>query len=215
MQEISFNTAASFDSDDYGNLYICIGDAQTTIHGFPELTHRLDSVLGSILRIDPLGTDSANGQYGIPTDNPWADDGDDNTLGEIFAYGFRNPHRISWDSSDETFMLSGEIGERSIEEINLIEPGNDYGWNDREGTFVINSDWANNPNSENDEVFELPANDADFGYTYPVVQLGRNEARAIIGGYIYRGAAIPALQGKYIFGDLQDGGKIFYVDADS
>lgn len=215
-QEISFNTAASSSSDDYGMLYICIGDAQSPNRGRSELTHRLDGVLGSILRIDPMGTNSVNGNYGIPVDNPWASDGDPNTFGEIYAYGFRNPHRISWDADDETIMFAGEIGERNVEEINLIEAGNDYGWSEREGTFVINGDWENNPSAgDNDEVFELPANDDTLGFTYPIAQWDHDEGIAAIGGYVYRGSSHPDIVGQYIFADLADGGKLYHLDAGS
>jgi glucose/arabinose dehydrogenase len=93
-----------------GKLYICIGDGQSTIKGFPLNTSRLDAILGSILRIDPSGNNSANGKYGIPSDNPWVGDADPNTLGEIWAMGFRNPHRISWDTAGDGKMLSGDIG---------------------------------------------------------------------------------------------------------
>lgn len=216
MQEISFNTAAGPSSPDYGMLYICIGDAQSTIRGRPELTHRLDGVLGSILRIDPMGTNSVNGNYGIPADNPWAADGDENTFGEIYVYGFRNPHRISWDANDETVMFAGEIGERNVEEINLIEPGNDYGWNVREGTFVINPDWENNPSAgDNDEVFPLPADDATLGFTYPIAQWDHDEGIAAIGGYVYRGSMHSDIVGQYIFADLAEGGKLYHLDAAS
>ncbi|MAI23609.1 MAG: hypothetical protein CL828_06090 [Crocinitomicaceae bacterium] len=215
-QEISFNTAASSSSDDYGMLYICIGDAQSPNRGRSELTHRLDGVLGSILRIDPMGTNSVNGNYGIPVDNPWASDGDPNTFGEIYAYGFRNPHRISWDADDETIMFAGEIGERNVEEINLIEAGNDYGWSEREGTFIINGDWENNPSAgDNDEVFELPANDDTLGFTYPIAQWDHDEGIAAIGGYVYRGSSHPDIVGQYIFADLADGGKLYHLDAGS
>ena len=79
----------------------------------------MSSPHGSILRIDPQGTDSQNGAYGIPPDNPFANDGDPNTLGEIWAYGFRNPHRFSWDTGGNGKMLIGNIGEDNIEEVEL------------------------------------------------------------------------------------------------
>jgi hypothetical protein len=215
MQEIAFNPNAQSGDPDYGKLYICIGDGQSTIAGYHLNTHRLDSVLGTILRIDPAGTNSANGQYGIPEDNPWATDGDPDTFDEIWVYGFRNPHRISWDTKGDGKMLSGDIGEKNIEEVNLIEPGRDYGWNVREGTFVINADWENNPqNGENDEVFELPLDDDTFGFTYPVVQYDHDVGVAIVGGFVYRGALAQALWGKYIFGDIR-GGEIYFVEADT
>ncbi len=171
--------------------------------------------MGTILRIDPAGNNSANGKYGIPADNPWATDGDPNTFGEIWAYGFRNPHRISWDSAGDGKMLSGDIGERNIEELNRIEPGRDYGWNEREGTFVINPDFENNPrNGEREEVFALPPNDEEFGYTYPVAQYDHDEGLAIVSGFVYRGSLAGALAGKFLFGDIVNG-KIFVVEADN
>ncbi len=215
LQEISFNPNSQNGDSDYGMLYICVGDAGTTIQGFPDNAHRLDSVLGTILRIDPMGSNSANGQYGIPGDNPWASDGDPNTFGEIWSYGFRNPHRISWDIAGDGKMLSGDIGERNIEEVNLIEPGLDYGWNLREGTFVINPDFDQNPqNGTRDEVFALPANDESLGFTYPVAQYDHDEGQAIVSGYVYRGSAAPLLDGYFLFGDIVNG-RLFSVDADS
>lgn len=215
IQEIAFNPTATAESDDYGLLYICVGDSGTTIDGFPENTSRLDSVLGTILRIDPLGNNSVNGQYGIPVGNPWAADGDANTLGEIYAYGFRNPHRISWDEGGSGLMLSGDIGERNIEELNLIESGRHYGWNQREGTFVINPEFADNPSQgARDEVFPLPDNDDSLGFTYPVAQYDHDEGFAIVSGYVYRGAAGQLLQGLHIFGDIKNG-RVFAVDAAS
>ena len=215
MQEIAFNPNSQPGDPDYGLLYICIGDAGTTIRGYPLNTHRLDSVLGTILRIDPAGNNSRNGKYGIPSDNPWATDGDPNTFDEIWAYGFRNPHRISWDSAGDGKMLSGDIGERNIEELNLIEPGGDYGWNEREGTFVINPNFENNPqNGAREEVFPLPPNDDEFGYTYPVAQYDHDEGLAIVSGFVYRGSLADSLTGKFLFGDIVNG-KIFVVEADS
>lgn len=215
MQEISFNPNAGSTDPDYGMLYICIGDAGATIRGYPLNTARLDSVLGTILRIDVEGNNSPNGQYGVPADNPWASDGDPDTIDEIWAYGFRNPHRISWDTAGDGKMLSGDIGERNIEELNWIEAGGNYGWNTREGTFVINPDFENNPSAgEREEVFELPANDAENGFTYPVAQLDHDQSVAIVSGYIYRGSDAPALDGLAIFGDIVDG-KLYFVDADN
>ena len=215
MQEIAFNPNSTAQDDDYGHLYICIGDGGATIKGYPLNTARLDSVLGTILRIDTAGNNSPNGKYGVPAGNPWASDGDPNTIDEIWAYGFRNPHRISWDSSGDGKMLSGDIGERNIEEVNLIEPGNNYGWNTREGTFVINPDFEINPSAgEREEVFELPSDDASYGFTYPVSQYDHDVGRAIVGGFIYRGSSAPLLDGCYLFGDIADG-KLYFVDADA
>jgi len=213
MQEIEFNLGAAPGEDDYGKLFICIGDGGSTIGGYPENTSRLNSHQGTILRIDPMGTNSANGNYGVPATNPWASDNDAETYGEIWAYGFRNPHRITWDPAGNNIMLTATIGERNIEEINQVEPGNHYGWNHREGTFVINSEFANKPqNGTNREIFPLPDDDAIYGYTYPVAQYDHDEGRAVAGGYIYRGIDAPHLVGKYIFGEITDG-IIYFVEV--
>lgn len=215
MQEISFNPNSQIGDTDYGMLYICIGDGQSTIRGFPENSRGLNSVLGTILRIDPAGTNGRNGLYGVPADNPWVADGDAETYDEIWAHGFRNPHRISWDTAGDGKMLSGDIGERNIEELNLIEAGRDYGWNEREGTFVINPEFENNPaNGTRDDVFELPANDAELGLTYPVAQYDHDVGAAIVSGYVYRGSLAPVLTGKFIMGDILDG-KVYFVEADT
>lgn len=206
MQEISFNPSANSGSSDYRKLYICLGDTGASIAGNEEVTHRLDSPYGSIMRIDPFGTNGRNGKYGIPADNPWATDGKPETLDELWAYGFRNPHRISWDPVSGK-MLSGDIGERNAEEINLIEPGRDYGWNVREGNFLIS--WP----GAGDDVFPLPANDASFNFTYPVTQYDHDEGQAVVGGYVYRGSAVPSLAGQYIFGDIASG-KLFHAPVD-
>jgi len=208
LQEINFRPQAEVADEDYGLLYICVGDGGSYNEGFPDNTHRLDSPFGAVLRIDPMGTNSANGRYGNPDSNPWADDGDPDTLGELYAYGFRNPHRLTWDRGGDGIGLLGGIGEKNIEEVNLLVPGADYGWPVREGTFVID------PNSlpNRDIIYDLPANDADFGYTYPVAQYDHDDGFAIIGGYVYRGAEIPALAGKYVLGDIKNG-RVFYLEA--
>ena len=207
LQDIGFNPFAKAGDEDYGLLYICAGDGGAVSAGRPDWTHRLSSPYGSILRLDPLGTNSPNGRYGIPSTNPYANDGRANTLGEIYAWGFRNPHRISWDSQAPHRALIGDIGENQIEEVNLLTKGGDYGYPDREGTFVLRTNQTN-------VVYSLPADDATFGFTYPVAQYDHDEGAAIAGGYVYRGANVPALRGLYFFGDIP-GGRMFYVKADT
>lgn len=208
VQEIAFNQFVSAGHEDYGLLYICVGDGEAVGGGYPEAGHRLDSTHGTLLRIDPLGTNSANGRYGIPDSNPFVSDGNAATLGEIYAWGFRNPHRIFWDSANPDRMFLADIGERNGEEINLIVKGGDYGYSNREGTFVLD------PATDPDVVLPLPGNDASFNYVYPVAQYDHDEGRAIAGGIVYRGSAVPELVGKLIFGDIANG-RVFYVDADS
>jgi len=205
MGDLGFNPTASPGESDYGQLYVAIGDGQSFNMGDAGNLQRLDSYLGTIIRIDPdpnsagNSTLSGNGQYRIPNDNPWASDNDSdpNTFGEIYAYGFRNPHRMSWDPVTET-MFAMDIGEDIAEEVNIINSGDNYGWSDREGTFLVGGG-------------ALPAGDS--GFTYPVAQYDHNEGHAIAGGFAYRGDNIPALQGKFVFGDIVNG-RIFYSDVD-
>ena len=101
---------------------------------FPQ---RLDTVVTAILRIDPRspaesGGEKGLGNYTIPPGNPYARDNDPKTLGEIYAHGFRNAHRLSWDPADGT-MFASDIGMNHIEEINVVRAGGNYGWMAREG----------------------------------------------------------------------------------
>lgn len=149
----------------------------------------LSNPLGAVLRIDPHGSNSANGQYGIPNDNPFV-----NTPGavdEIYAYGLRNPWRFSFDRQTGTLVL-GEVGQGTVEEINIITKGGNYGWNLKEGQFKFDPTTGEVSN----ELTGLPA-----GLIDPVLQYDHDEGTTVIGGFVYRGSAIPALQGKYIFGD--------------
>jgi glucose/arabinose dehydrogenase len=209
IQQIDFNPLATPGSPDFGKLYVAVGDGgigfQSTIPQNRTLPH------GKILRIDPRGTNAANGHYGIPPDNPFV--GVSGTMGEFFALGMRDPHRFSWDPADGRMFL-GHIGEHDIEGIYDLRAGDNLGWSEREGMWVFNR-------SERCNLYPLPPNDATFGYTYPVAAFDHNAAQlpcgsdaghAVVGGFVYRGNALPALRGKYIFGDLVDG-RVFYTNA--
>ncbi len=204
VQEITFNPNAKPGQKDYGMLYIGVGDGGSVENGYDFLVHSIEKVWGTILRIDPKGRNSANRQYGIPKDNPFEKSPNSKSVKEIYAYGFRNPHRITWTSSGK--MLASNIGQGNIEALDLIIPGADYGWPIREGTFV-SSDLKGNLG----KVFPLPANDSIYKITYPVAQYDHDEGIAISGGYEYQGTAIPELKGKYLFGDIPTG-KLFYVE---
>jgi len=164
---------------------------------------------GKVLRIDPTGTNSANGKYGVPGTNPFV--ATPGALGEIYAYGLRDPHRFSWDAGTHRMFL-GHIGEKDVESVVDVRPGDNFGWSEREGSFVFKRDDPCN-------LFPLPADDATFGYTYPVIEFDHNPppnfpctadvGHAVSGGYVYRGHSAPLLVGKYVFGDLVDG-RIFY-----
>jgi len=203
VQEITFNPLAKPGDEDYGLLYIGVGDGGSIENGYPWIANSIQSIWGKIIRIDPAGNNGKNGNYGIPSTNPFVNDPDLQTLKEIYTSGFRNPHRITWSSDGK--ILATNIGQRNIEALNIIEPGRFYGWPVREGTFVIDS-YGNMNN-----VFPLPNDDSQYNVTYPVAQYDHDEGNAISGGFEYTGSLIPELKGKYIFGDIMIG-RLFYVD---
>ncbi|WP_246614866.1 PQQ-dependent sugar dehydrogenase [Paractinoplanes bogorensis] len=211
IQEINFNPTARRGSPDYGKLYLAVGDGGLGVNNTDP--QNLAIPHGKLLRIDPAGTNSPNGKYGIPRDNPFADQTD--KAGEIFSYGYRDPHRFSWDRATGKLYL-GHIGEHAIEAIYEVKAGDNMGWSEREGAFVFDNTSAN----PCDRLFPLPAGDS--GYTYPVAAYDHNPAAnwnctsdvgvAVAGGFVYRGKDVPALRGKYVFGDLVDG-RILYTEA--
>jgi glucose/arabinose dehydrogenase/mono/diheme cytochrome c family protein len=203
VQEIAFNSSSKPGDHDYGMLYIGVGDGGSVEHGYEFLAHSTKKIWGTILRINPMGRNSANGQYGIPPDNPFVKDQNSETVKEIYAYGFRNPHRISWTTSGK--MLACNVGQANIESVDLIMPGHDYGWPLREGTFV-SSDLQGNLG----KVYPLPANDSIYKITYPVAQYDHDEGIAISGGFEYQQTVIPGLKGKFLFGDIASG-RLFYI----
>jgi len=202
VQEIIFNPRAKEGDEDYGQLYIGVGDGGCTENGYAFLTHHPDKIWGTILRIDPRGTNSRNGQYGIPEQNPFAKAKDSATVREIYADGFRNPNRITW--TNKGTMLATNIGQASIEAIDVILKGHDYGWPNREGKFLMY------PDSDINKIYPLAANDSIFHYTYPVAEFDHDEGNAIAGGFPYEGHRIPSLRGKYLFGDIPTG-RLFYI----
>jgi mono/diheme cytochrome c family protein len=202
-QDLAFIPDVPNQDRNYGLLYWGFGDGGSNNIHRPELGHRRTSFLGSILRIDPRGNNSKNGKYGIPSDNPFAADTDRATVKEIYAYGFRNPHRMAWDPANANRMMVTDIGESNIEEINIVENGGDYGWPVREGSFGIST------KKDLKSVYPLQPADADF-YKRPFVQYDHTDGFAISGGYVYDGY-IEALKNKYVFGDIVNG-RLFYVN---
>ena len=203
VQEITFNPNSKPGDDDYGLLYIGVGDGACVESGFPFLVQNIEKPWGSILRIDPAGRNSANRRYGIPRSNPFADHENAEAAGEIYAYGFRNPHRITWSKSGQ--MLASNIGQAHIESVNLILAGNNYGWPIREGTFLVN------PYGDITKVFPVPANDAEYNITYPAAQYDHDEGLAVSGGFEYTGNQIPELKDKYLFADMNNG-RLYYIN---
>ncbi len=202
-QDISFVPDLNKGDPDYGMLYIGTGDGGSTISKHPELPHNLHSLLGTIIRIDPLGTNSPNGKYGIPNDNPFYNSPDPKVRKEIWAYGFRNPHHLAWWNSAQGMKLfEAEIGEKNVEEINLIEKGQDYGWNVREGDYAI---------SPNKLETITPVPDGEAGpYIAPFAQYDHTDGNAISGGYVYEGN-LQALRDKYLFTDIIRG-RLWYLN---
>jgi mono/diheme cytochrome c family protein len=195
VQEIKFNPLSRKGDPDYGLLYISVGDGGASLSGQPYLAGSNKYIWGSVLRIDPAGHNSRNGKYGIPDNNPFTRQ--EGAIGEIWCRGFRNPNRFSWDRSGSGKMLISNIGQHSVEEINLGMAGADYGWPYREGTFLFDTE----ANAE--LVYPLPP--GDEGFTYPVAQYDHDEGNAVCGGYVYAKEDIPLLKGKYIFGDIPRG----------
>ncbi|MFT3746911.1 MAG: PQQ-dependent sugar dehydrogenase [Agriterribacter sp.] len=202
VQEIIFNPLAKSSDKDYGMLYIGVGDGGSVEDGFPMLPHNTKNIWGTVIRIDPRGNNSRNKQYGIPQDNPFVQDADTTLLKEIYCYGFRNPHRITWTKNGK--MLVFNIGQHDIESIYNVKPGGDYGWPLREGNFSIN------PYGDINKIHALPPDDSIYHITYPVAAYDHDEGKAISGGFEYTGA-ISLLKGKIIFGDIPTG-RIFYIE---
>jgi mono/diheme cytochrome c family protein len=203
IQEIAFNPLAKPGNEDYGLLYIGIGDGGCVENGYPYLAHSQEKIWGTLLRIDPLGKNSAHGKYGIPPGNPFSKIGDSGILKEIYAYGFRNPHRICWTKTGQ--ILVSNVGHSNIESVNLIIPGGDYGWPIREGSFALN------PYGDLTKVYPLPPDDSAYHIVYPVAEYDHDEGRAICGGFDYWGQRIVGLKGKFLFGDIPTG-RLFYLD---
>lgn len=173
-----------------GYLYIAVGDGGSG--GDPQGNgQNRATLLGSILRIDV--DNPQNGQnYGIPPDNPYAG----NTQGfreEIYAYGLRNPWRFSFDAENGQ-LWTGDVGQNSYEEIDIIEAGNNYGWNIMEGAHCYDSNSCD-----------------QSGLTLPVWEYGREQGISVTGGFVYRGLTLTNLTGRYIYGDFGSG-KIWALD---
>lgn len=179
-------------------------------HGASGNGQNLTTALGNVLRIDPLGSNSGNGAYGIPIDNPFA--ADPNVLSEILYSGLRNPYRFSVDvdpaTSDTTIWLP-DVGQGAIEEINRLsflgDAGANLGWNAKEGSFKFVPGVGIVADTTG-----LPP-----GLTDPFAEYDHSEGSAIIGGFVYRGAALPQLAGKYVFADFAGPGfigRLFALD---
>ncbi len=171
----------------------------------------LSTLLGKMLRIDV----DKGSPYGIPKDNPFADGKKGKP--EIWAYGIRNPWRMSFDMDGDRKLIWGEVGQTMFEEVNIGKKGANYGWNIREGFHGFDPDKPKAvPDKPKTGHLGEPLTDpileykSSAGFPKDADAMGTS----ITGGYIYRGSAIPSLVGKYIFGDWQafkfaPGGALF------
>ena len=197
--------------DTNGLLMVAIGDGgdvNDTGNGHVAIGNGADArnILGTLIRIDPDGNNSVNGKYGIPADNPFV--GHPTYLPEIYAYGFRNPWTFSQDPATGE-IYSSDSGQNTIQEVNRVLPGKNYGWRAKEGSFLFDPATGNIGS-----LYNAPSID---GLEDPIVEYDHDQGYAnIIGGHIYRGSLIPGLQGAYICGDygpFQPPGELFYVEG--
>jgi hypothetical protein len=218
--DVEFNPTAKPGAPDYGLLYTSGSDTGFSNGGGPHANNpgqaqRLDTLITAILRIDPRSPSASGGlegfgDYTVPAVNKFAADQDPKSFGEIYAYGFRNAHRLSWDAADGT-MFAADIGMNNIEEINIVHEGGNYGWMKREGLF---ENGIVRPGGALNQLFPLPADilggRTKDGFSYPVAMYDHTQGQAITGGFAYRGR-IAALRGKFVFGDIVRG-RLFAAD---
>lgn len=167
-----------------GMLYASLGDGGSG--GDPQNHGQdLSTLLGSILRLDVRNA-SAAAPYVVPPDNPFV--GTAGAAPEIWCYGLRNPWRFSFDRQTGELWV-GDVGQGAREEVSVAARGSNLGWNVYEGTLAYSN----------------PSNIPATSFTRPVVDHDRNDGASVIGGYVYRGAAIPSLVGRYLYGDFVSG----------
>lgn len=196
LEPFHYGGQLAFGPDGY--LYLSIGDTVVShelLRRYPPMAQDLTTWHGSLLRLD---VDQAV-PYAIPADNPFV--ADTAARPELYAYGFRNPWRFSFDRATGALFLA-DVGWSTWEEINLIEAGGNYGWPAKEGP-----DCARFPEDgalvvatcETATHFQNPV--AYYAHLY----LDPRGGGAVIGGYVYRGTNLPAIVGHYIFGDFTSG----------
>ncbi len=195
-----------------GFLYFSLGDGGGAHDGLADTPpshgrigngQNTETPLGAVLRID------VDGQlpYQIPPDNPFVNTSD---MNEIYAYGFRNPYRFSFDDGPggDGRLFLADVGQNLFEEIDIVTNGGNYGWPIKEGFHCFNPFDPNNPPKDCDSK----------GLVDPVAEYNHDDGLAIVGGFVYRGSRFPELVGKYVFGDFSINfgptGRLFYLDAD-
>lgn len=197
-----------------GYLYIPLGDGGgggDVGEGHPPEGNgqNTTTLLGSILRIDIDGEEP----YEIPEDNPFV--GDDEVLDEIYAYGLRNPWRMTFDAGGENYLFAADAGQVLWESVNIIEAGGNYGWNLKEGSHAFDPE---NPQESPEQVPEAGLRGEpliDPIIEYPNANQPDGLGEVVVGGYVYRGSAIPEFEGRYIFAEWNradaDGDGILFI----
>lgn len=200
--QLAFNPLASRGTVDFGMLYVSFGDGYRS-----DLAQNLNSIFGKLLRIDPLGSNSTNGKYGIPAGNPFASSSTPDTLREIYAFGLRNAQRFTWDPKNGNLLLA-DIGQSMVEKVTLVTAGANLGWNKWEGSFpYVSRTEVGLTNQRGDPKITYPA--VEYSHKDPLLQ----RSVAITLGYVYRASEVPQLKNLLLFGDIPSG-EIFYVFAD-
>jgi len=192
-----------------GMLYIALGDGgaaddQGPGHAVGGNGQDLSdgNVLGKILRINPTGSNSGNGEYGIPATNPFVGhQGAD----EIFAYGFRNPFRFSFDSETGR-LIAADVGQNDIEEVDVVVSGGNYGWPVKEGSYLFDM------NGDDRGFTTVHSPGVPAGMIDPVAEYDHDEGISITGGFMYRGKDVKALRDSYVFGDWLS--RLFHLTDD-
>ena len=228
MGDFIFNPTARRGDPDWRVMYIGCGDSGSGEARDPSMRNnpqRLDTLVGKILRIIPdldehkdSSTVSDNGRYRVPKDNPFVSKS--GARPEIWAYGLRNPSRLSWDvdpaNAKNNQLIADVIGLHTWETVVLVHKGANYGYSRREGNQMLDSANKLLPIPDDDKIPVLtgPNESGEFVTpTYPVIEYGhvKGGGDAVSSGYVYRGKAIPALRGKFIFADISTG-NIWYAD---
>ena len=202
---MAFNPLASPGSAEFGLLYFGVADGGSGGDPF-NMAQNLASPFGKVLRIDPLGRNSRNKQYGIPPGNPFVKTS--GALPEIYAYGLRNGQRFAWDPKNGNLFLA-DIGQNIVEKVTLVPAGANLGWNVWEGSFRFISRQA----------VSMEGQRGDPKVTYPLVEYGQidpllQSQAAANGVVVYRGSQIAQLANLVLFTDMPSG-EIFYFSADA
>lgn len=201
---LAFDPTATAEPE-FGLLYMGVADGGSG--GDPQnMAQDLSSAFGKIFRIDPLGTNADNGKYGIPATNPFVDR--PGALGEIYAYGVRNPQRFGWDP-DTRQMFVADIGQGIVEEISPVTAGANLGWRVWEGSFrYVGREGVEASGARSDRAMTYPV--AEYEHGDPLLT---NRAAAT-GVLVVRTSVIPQLTDRVLFGDFPSG-EIFHFDANN